>query len=375
MMHSKLAPSRAARRMLCSGSRALEERYPRESSESAKEGELAHWYASRYLLEQAYSVNDIRLSEITDEMKEAAETYAGVICADLTRCKLMISALNVEQTIDIKSIHPECFGTPDAWFYHKKENGLYIYDFKYGHKPVDAFENWQLIAYSNGILDIIRGYNAGVDFDELKVIFRIVQPRCYNGTSTVKSWSISCPELYFYFDKLRLSEQAAMQDNAPCTPNPLCATCNAKHACEALQRSALQAVDESQVTTARELNAAELSAELRLLKRAQERLEARILGLEEEAFAMLKRGERLPYFRLDEIKSRARWKQDKLPELEILADLMRVNVKKPAEFMTPRQVIKSGLPAEIVNQFVDSSTNGKLKLTYEESAKSIFRKK
>ena len=133
--HSKLPPSSAARRVACPGSRALEEKYPEtEESPYSREGNIAHWVASDMLGKPTTPPND---EMITQEMEDGAELYVNHISnvLDLVgkkyRVQLTFDTLRIEERIDIKRIHPECWGTPDAWFYRGDE--LHIFDYKYGN--------------------------------------------------------------------------------------------------------------------------------------------------------------------------------------------------------------------------------------------------
>lgn len=70
----KLPPSSAARRVACPGSRALEEKYPREDTSHADEGRLAHAVA------QAALTGEILKDPcITKEMEAGAKLYQQAI--------------------------------------------------------------------------------------------------------------------------------------------------------------------------------------------------------------------------------------------------------------------------------------------------------
>src|SRR5271170_5159899 len=173
-----ITPHSVARRVACPGSRALEEKYPViEKSPSATEGELAHSVAMQIctgkLLPKSF--------DITPEMERGAELFFDTLGSDLFSTYL-------EQEIKIPLMDETITGRPDAWFYNTDTKTLYIYDYKFGRTPVEAFENWQMIEYAYGILCSPR-----LILIE-KFIFKIIQPRDLRG-NTIKTWEISANDI------------------------------------------------------------------------------------------------------------------------------------------------------------------------------------
>jgi hypothetical protein len=343
-MHARLAPSSAARRVACPGSRALEEKYPeREDSPHAREGELAHRVAAAALLGD--TIDELG---VTEEMIEGATLYRGTIEPFGIRWQ------NIESRVDISIIHPDCWGTPDYHINHK--DTLYVFDYKFGHGYVEVFENWQLLEYAAGL---VSSQYKSVKMS--KITFVIVQPRCYSSAKKVNSWTISVSELRSYFEKLLIQENAAMQSNAQCNPNPECSNCRARHACPALQKTTLEYTTMSTPNTSVELTASEVGQELKYLKHAADLLDARITGLEEEAKYKIRQGEAVTNFRLELGNGREYWKASVEDIIETAA-LFGIDVKKPQEILTPAQVRKQKLPEKILKSLAGYRF-GALKLT------------
>ena len=89
------------------------------------------------------------------------------------------------------------------------------------------------------------------------------------------------------------------------------------------------------------------SLELRLLDRALELLKARRSGLATHVEAMLKRGQRVPGWRVGPGESRERWT---VPPAHVIAvgEALHLKLAKPVESLTPRQAREAGLDPAIV---------------------------
>lgn len=369
--HSILAPSSAARRVACPGSRFMEAQYPTEDSESSREGKAAHWVAATALEfgeAKARACQYTSAGEpITEEMIEGAILYANAAKRIVQHERLKHERWHVEEKLSIRSVHPECWGTPDAWIGDASVE-LHVFDYKFGHRYIEVFENWQLIAYAAGALKAIQIYPYEVPPD-FKIHMTIVQPRSYHPTGHVNTWTATYEQLKSYIEQLRVAEFTAMQPTAPCNPNPECSFCSARHACTALRQSTLTAVDISTLNTPDELTNESLGSELRYLKRAHKLLDARITGLEAQALAKLKSGERVPDFRLEQSSGRTRWKTPE-EEVVILGQLYGVDLAKPLTAITPNQAEKKGIPRSLINQMTETP-RGALKLV-EDNTRKIF---
>ena len=367
--HSKLPPSSASRRVACPGSRRLEELYPEDhETEHAREGHAAHWLASEVLKAEdgyIYPSHTPEGEPITEEMIDGARLYRDHIWGMTAAHELTSrSAFFIEERLDISSIHPDCWGTPDCWVQLGCE--IHVWDYKFGHGFVEVFENWQLIEYAAGIVQALD--LNGLQDQHTFFVFHVIQPRSYDRHGPIRSWKIRASDLRGYFNILRDAENLAALDSVPCVPNPECRYCLGRHACVALQRQAYEAVDLSILNTPLKLTPTATGVELKMLKGAAKFLDARITGLEEQAKAMLTRGDRVQNFALEQGYGRENWK---IPAEEVVAfgELMGIDLKKPVAVITPKQAIKAGLPEEPVKGMTVRSL-GAMKLVADDGSKA-----
>lgn len=331
--HSRLPPSSAARRMQCPGSRALCEQYPEpKDSPKALEGTMAHALNLTVFTGQPY-LPTIAPSE---EMLDGAELWCQTI--EPYRDKVVL-----ETPVSCESIHPDCWGTPDAWVV--EDGVLRVWDYKYGHKIVDAFENWQLLEYAIGVTGLAVK----------KVELTVVQPRAYHRDGPVRTWSLSAESLEDYRLQLVESESAAMEDDAPLRVGPECLYCPARHVCTTLQDAVYTGADYAQEATPEPLGEVALGRELALLTDMVVLMESRISGLTQEALA---RGG-VPGWIIERGTGRKRWSHP-IAEVIALGEMMGIDIAKPGA-LTPAQAIKAGLAAELVNSYTETPV-GELKL-------------
>lgn len=362
--HAPLAPSSASRRKACAGSRKMEALYPQpDDSPHALEGTAAHWAASEML--SGRTVDSGQIAEngvmLTDEMIEAATMYVDEIRKVLIEHPDCI--LHVEERVGIEYINDDCWGTPDCWLYDGI--ALHLWDFKYGHRFVDVFENWQLIEYAAGILDYL-GID-GLRDEYIYVVMTIVQPRCYVGGSPVRSWRVRAVDLRGYFNAARMFEAKAMDDNASLTVSPECRDCSARHACPALQRAAYADMNITTEAVPFDLPPEALGTELRYIQSAINTLTARATSLEEQALSMIRHGASIPHYIAQHGMGRERWIK---PEAEVIAmgALMGVDLGV-TKLVTPKQAIKAGMPEAVVKSFTEIP-RGELKLVPEDGSKA-----
>lgn len=370
MQHSILPPSSASRRVACPGSRYLESKYPKEDSPASREGDTAH-YAAMIYLRSGIENKKALLSmpgddrEITEEMTTGAELYAQEILS-MIHARQAVNAISygntaepftiaIEERVEIPNIHKDCWGTPDCWAFNRQTGELFIWDYKFGHRFVEVFENWQLIEYAAGILNSLD--INGLQDQYVKVTFTIVQPRSYHRDGPIRRWQLMASELRPYFNKLEAAELAAMQENALCTPNPECRDCSGRRACEALQGAALAVIDLSKTNTPHDLPPEALGPELRYMQHAAELLKSRISGLEEEALAMLQRGDRVPFFTTVQSFGQERWTVP-VEEVIALGESFGLSLTNPPKPITPKQAIAKGLDAELVKAYLEVPFKG-----------------
>lgn len=369
--HSKLPPSSAARRVICPGSKALEEPYRGEQSQASREGEAAHWLAAWSLSAVKTSDKDLFPPEfapngefISDEMIQGAELYQKHV---FDICAYRPDDLHVEEKIDISIIHPDCWGTPDCWYF--ENNVMHLWDYKFGHKFVDPFQNWQMIEYCAGILEYIRIYKS-TNID-IKIYCHIVQPRSYDRLGPIRTWETSKEKLQSYFIKLQEAETLASQPIALCHPSPECTNCSARSECPALQKSCFAILDIMKLNTSTTLKPKDAGYELKNLEYAFKLLEARITGLKQEVISHIEKGESVPFFNLTPVIGREKWSV-KTEEILQLGELFGVDLKKDITTVTPKQAVAAGIPSDVVKQYSEVSKSLKLTMDDGKTTRRIF---
>ena len=346
MDHARLQPSSASRVVQCAGSLTLCEQYPQaEDNPKSIEGTLAH------------EVNVAVLRNLpipagaTEEMLDGADLWCDLLAP------YNDDRLHIEERVDCSCIHPLNWGTPDAWHFDRGTMVLRIWDYKFGHRYVNEYENWQLINYVAGILNG-EGIT-GLTDQMLTVHMTIVQPRHYGADGPVRTWVVKAVDLRGHFNKLIGSWEKALLPDPPTVTGPECRDCSARHACPTLQSAGYNAVDLTGINVPFDLPADAIGLELKVMKQAQALLDARISGLEDEVLGRIKRGTAIPGWATKQGEGREKWAKP-IDEVVALGELMGIDISKPSA-ITPKQAIKKGLPAELVATFSETPT-GEIKL-------------
>ncbi len=312
----------------------------------AMEGTAAHWVFEQIFAGRTPAVGESAPNGIlvTDEMLDGAELFV-----DTVRSMVPSDArLYIEDKLMMSNvIHENNWGTPDVF---AVSHAIWLFDFKFGHKYVEEFENWQCIDYVAGIYQACQP--SGGLSDDTVVNITICQPRAYNRGSPVRTWTTTIGALKPYWEKLRAAASMAMCDEAPCVPGDWCDPgCNGRHACEALQRAALAEVPKAFSSIPLVLPPLAAAREYRAMKRAATMLEARMTGLEQQLLNLCRSGTDVPYFSIERAQGRQRWTRP-VPEVIALGSLYGLKLDKPS-VITPKQSVKLGVPAGVVAQMSD----------------------
>lgn len=374
--HAFLSPSFAHVWARCAMSAGLAALFPQLSeSNDTREGTATHWYAHElYLGFQPENVAPNGVI-ITDEMVDAAEMYVDDIRARYAEHIRYVTSAAPEFKIAIPGIHPEhCFGTPDFYLYAPAEQLLIIWDLKFGHRFVDAFEFLQGICYYTGLVDLL-------DANEnlLTVEFRIVQPRCWSAYGPVRHWRVRASELRALVNMLKYAAESTLDQNPVATTGDHCSDCNGRFACSAARNSAMSAVDYSKRGLPENPTVAAISFELSTLAAAERAIKARLSGLEAMATSMLKSGTRIPGYGLQDVTGNKRWRDDATPDqIRQLGQALGITIEKPDQFITPTQAIAEAyrcdksIPKPVIEktitQFTDRPRSGVKLAVQDQSA-------
>jgi len=342
---SRVRPSGMARTVACPGSLIMQEKYPRVDNNDGGEGTTTHWVAARNLK----SCKDGGWYErgpggtfINEEMRAAAKFYVDYVTSIAP-----LKDLKVEETIKLEAIHPtECRGTPDATYFNADNHVLHIFDFKYGFGLVEAYENWQGLAYASGILGVEEHLGGKLD-----IHIHIIQPRAYHPLGPVRRWHLTLAQLKAYVGKMRIRVEAALSDAPECTTGPQwCRYCTARRACNTNLQSCHIIVDLTEQVTPLDLTDNQMGEELSLLKKAKLLLDARITGLEAEVEQGSKRGKLYAGWTLEPGRGKTIWTKPN-KEVFALGTLLGIDLQQEAKPITPNQAKDKGLDQGILTAF------------------------
>ena len=336
-----LNPSSAGRWVNCPGSVRLSylHRIPATDRSQAEEGIAAHTVAMEMLEGRAITNAD-------EDMIAGAELYRDVVLERGSgQGKLLI-----ESYINAPSIHEKLGGTPDCWSF--SNDVIDIYDYKYGHRYVDVYENWQMLSYAAACLDNTNSH------ESTQVNMVIVQPRSYCVEGAVRVWSVMAYNLKPYFAKLKAAADETQKPDSVCNTGTWCLNCPVSHVCEALQQSSYIACDLSSSATMT-LDDDSIGAEFALLSEASSRLTSRIGGIEEDIIYRINTGHNILGYTMSRTAGREVW--DKPIEAIIdVGNMLDIDLSKPG-IMTPNQARKAGVPESILETF-SKRVAGSLKL-------------
>ena len=327
--HHPLAPSSAARWSRCPGSVRMAKMFPeRHSTDAADEGTMAHTFAAAWLRGE-------RILADTAEMREGVERYTSSV-------QSVTPSPVVEAAVPMPGIYQGMWGTADAYYLDHANRTAFLWDLKYGFGLVECFENWQLVCYAAGLMDMI---GEGGHLWSFKL--HIVQPRAYHREGPVRMWFTTGARIAALARDLRVAAEEAMGPDPQLHAGSWCKHCPARHDCPALQAAAADAMDEAYSAQVLNMPAAVAGRELRWLRAAQERMAARITGIEAVIEADIRAGKVVPGWTLQSGLGREKWTR---PDREVLAlgDLMGISL---ATAITPAQARKAGVDAAVLASY------------------------
>jgi hypothetical protein len=355
--HSPLAPSSAYRWVFCEGSVALEAAYPEtDEDESAAEGTAAHHAGAEMLLGCEPGTVAPNGVVLTEEMLDGAQMWVD----DVRSIGAPASELQVEQRVYMPRIHAQAYGTPDTWLFVPSTGTVYVWDFKFGHGVVEHFENWQLIAYVCGILDLL-GIDGRND-EHIWCDLRVVQPRAYHREGRVRSWRVRASDLRGYFNRLNLAAHAAMRPGAQTRTGSYCLHCNAAANCETLRKAVTHAADWLGGSSPEELPASAAGEEMELLEHLATLVKARRTARTADLSARLHRGEGVPGWCLENTTGAKAWKPEDKDKVIALGPLLGLDLSKAPAPITPTQALalakKSGVDASVISDYLYNPSTG-----------------
>lgn len=234
--HALLSASAAHRWLYCTPSARLEEQFPDNGSEAAREGTLAHKLAELKLRNYFFTadfgkrklnaaVKKLREEEgWADEMMGYTDDYLDYV-KSLALAFPAMPSTRLEQRVSFDAWVPEGFGTADCIL--MSGGVLHVIDFKYGKGvPVSAEGNPQLSLYALGAY---AAYQLLYPIDTVRL--SIVQPRLTDG---ITEWECSLKELLAWGDWVKDRATLAYEGKGDYAPGgKTCRFCRAKAQCRA----------------------------------------------------------------------------------------------------------------------------------------------
>lgn len=334
--HARRAPSSSDRWVFCPGSVGLAEEFPDiGDGEAAAEGDAAHWVSFQMLTvgipEIGTRTPGLVSYAVDDAMVEGGRLYYNHVFATVNPLQGM-SACRFEKRLQMPSLHPDMFGTPDGIYFDGTV--LHIFDYKYGHLEVSPVENWQLACYAAGELDRIRAEgksNAWLESD-LPVVFHIIQPRCYTASGPIRTWSTTTGELRAMWNKLRA---AALEEKAV-RVGDWCKYCPARRGCAVFKRAADAAKDYAGEAMPQGLRGHDLATEIHWARRQLATLAARVDALEEQGSHEIRSGGAVPGFEMQRNSGSEKWTIEPA-KVAAFGDMLGADLRKPLAVLTPTQ--------------------------------------
>jgi len=381
---ARLKAHDAARWAWCAASVVMQEMYPQtEKSESSLEGTATHHVSEQVLKNYPKVLCHDFVDQIAPNgvvidtaMCDAAEQYVMDV---LKVCQAdgLLQQIQIEQLVQIPRIHAtENAAIPDCWVFNAQARVLDIWEFKYGHGVVEAFENWQMIDGVIGIIDQI-----GHDDLHIQVNIRIVQPRAYHPDGTIRVWTVMASELRAYANQLHHQGALALAPNPPAKSGKHCKHCSAYFACQTANHAAMNAIDVGTAMSVEIIPADQLALHRNILKRAKAAIDERLNAVDAQIIAMFGQGQLVDGLALDNPIGALHWTKPE-PEIKILGQMYGAKLVKE-KLITPTQALalrspdkKKLIDEDVINVYATRS-KGKTKIVDSTTtrASSVFGKK
>lgn len=305
--HLRYGGSTIGRAMVCLASAKLAEKAPALSSTKyAEEGTLAHLLLERAIDEGWDSTDHMAgIDGFTEDMVEGANLALEYIKSRKGPDTIVLSetAVTLEEYPDIAG------GTADVQIIDIMRDEYEVIDYKFGFRPVEA-DSPQLMFYA---LCAFRTY--------APVRLTVIQPRAFHEDGPVRSVVVTPQQLTEFRDKvLRTIEQAETDIPVYRPDAKACLNCPAATICPALEAEALSMPEARNIRELARMGnklpepahmGADRVAKILSMKPL---LEEWLKAAAHWAYDQAMSGQRIPGFKLVEVKKRRTWPEDKTME-------------------------------------------------------------
>lgn len=308
-VHSPVPASGAPVWGVCSASIPVNLAHPEQWSKESDEGTAAHWVGSE-TLENWQLMPDMPANcweflgktapngvVIDEKMVEGAQIYVDDVLACVESAGAGTDQLQVERrTHPILRIHPENGGTFDAALVQlegppgSRVGTVGIWDYKHGHRPVNAKENLQMVNYLAALvqqLDI-----NGAEDQVIRFVVRVVQPFAYSAKGVVSEWTGYLSDLRAYFNQLHQQATEGYSDKASMTAGLHCRDCPAVGRCPAARSHLYAFLDYgNQPYEIDTMDSGALATERRIVREVVSVAKSRLQAIEDELEHRIKNGD------------------------------------------------------------------------------------
>jgi hypothetical protein len=343
--HAPLAPSSAPQWGRCSGSVAANRDAPDIPNERTEGGTASHWVAEQ-LFEASHKgagvmpeawVGQVAPNGVVvdEEMVEGAVAYYD----DVIRIYNQVEdpageQLFIEKRVYMPHIHEDNWGTLDAALWVPTADTLYMWDYKYGHREVEATLNLQLINYTAGIMQKCHLMNTSTT-----VVMRVVQPFCYHAPEPIREWVTTVKDLQFWWAKLREKANQALGNNPLMTAGTHCRDCAAIARCRTARRTGYSVIQyANEPYEINSLDGEDLAVERHILETGLRIVKARLEAVDDQLLANIAAGDTSSGLAIKVGQGRLGWSVP-IDVVLALGSQFGADLSKPAA-VTPTQAIK-----------------------------------
>lgn len=385
--HSFIPPSSAGVWVKCPMWPQMNQAFPRESGEAAKEGTVVHTIGEKMIKRSLAAVGYGQSLEpfpdyiegsmvdgviVTSDMIKAAELYAEeAVRAMHISGQFLEPYIGIEERVGMPMVHPENYGTLDFYCVFPKMRSLVVQDLKYGYGVVEATDNWQLIDYAAGVMQRLVDLKVPVGISTITL--KVVQPRAYHKDGPVRSHTITATELWDRVAELNASAEEAHGPNPRAVTGRHCRYCPGRHCCEAALRAGVdmwEAVVEGSGPV--DMTAESLAAQYTIIQEALDRLGYVNSGLEAQLEAMIRNGQRVPGYDIVSHSGKRVWNKS-AADIKNLGALLGVEMTKEV-LISPKQAEDAGMDKDAVAANCKSTYTNKLKVVDKAGAATkIFK--
>jgi len=222
---------------VCSGAPLAAKHAPADRWDGRTEdGTAGHWVAAEVLAllrDGTPSACDDYVGQTAENgvvidahIAEGAQVYVDDVAEVMDQQATEYDML-IEERVDMPRIHALNWGTLDLSIVSRATATIWLWDYKGGHRFVDARHNLQLIDYVEGLVERL---GIAASAAHWFVRFRIVQPFAYRESGPVVEWAVRLPELRPFLEQLK-RQAVESQTNPTLTAGLHCRDCPANGRC------------------------------------------------------------------------------------------------------------------------------------------------